>query len=277
MPTISPACCSRFAAPIAPSSIIIEPDDGKPGGWTHRQFARELGRGRWHESGDRFRAGPVPQACRPRRPALPRPQGQAHGRPRRLLLAPQLGRRSRSSARLPAYGSRKPRPSRASRKLRTGTAAKSGFNAPPKARRHRSCAPGSPPFSETILCAPSRSGRPAPCQLADTSPRSRLSAGPKMDLPWSGSPSTQRRHESSTVMPIITAEAARKIVAAEMIHGIMCIDPSNVPPRYRDRHQRDDRCLPPSEQDRADQDEGDRKVVNSAASSRPRSRRRGRQ
>ena len=31
-------------------------------------------------------------------------------------------------------------------------------------------------------------------------------------------------------MPIITAEAAR-IVAAEMKHGIMCIDPSNMPPR----------------------------------------------
>jgi nucleoside-diphosphate-sugar epimerase len=28
----------------APSSILIEADDGKPGGWTHRQFARELGR-----------------------------------------------------------------------------------------------------------------------------------------------------------------------------------------------------------------------------------------
>ena len=28
----------------APSGILIEADDGKPGGWTHRQFARELGR-----------------------------------------------------------------------------------------------------------------------------------------------------------------------------------------------------------------------------------------
>lgn len=28
----------------APSNILIEADDGKPGGWTHRQFARELGR-----------------------------------------------------------------------------------------------------------------------------------------------------------------------------------------------------------------------------------------
>jgi nucleoside-diphosphate-sugar epimerase len=33
-----------LCGPIAPSSIIIEPDDGKPGGWTHRQFAQELGR-----------------------------------------------------------------------------------------------------------------------------------------------------------------------------------------------------------------------------------------
>lgn len=28
----------------APSNLLIEPDDGKSGGWTHRQFARALGR-----------------------------------------------------------------------------------------------------------------------------------------------------------------------------------------------------------------------------------------
>ena len=32
-----------LAAPDAPSTILIEPDDGKPGGWTHREFARALG------------------------------------------------------------------------------------------------------------------------------------------------------------------------------------------------------------------------------------------
>lgn len=32
-----------LAGPQAPSSILIEPDDGKPGGWTHREFARALG------------------------------------------------------------------------------------------------------------------------------------------------------------------------------------------------------------------------------------------
>lgn len=32
-----------LAAPGAPSSMLIEPDDGKPGGWTHREFARALG------------------------------------------------------------------------------------------------------------------------------------------------------------------------------------------------------------------------------------------
>jgi nucleoside-diphosphate-sugar epimerase len=32
-----------LAAPAAPSTILIEPDDGKPGGWTHREFARTLG------------------------------------------------------------------------------------------------------------------------------------------------------------------------------------------------------------------------------------------
>ena len=29
--------------PDAPSNLVIEPDDGRPGGWTHRQFARALG------------------------------------------------------------------------------------------------------------------------------------------------------------------------------------------------------------------------------------------
>jgi nucleoside-diphosphate-sugar epimerase len=28
----------------APSNLVIEPDDGKPNGWTHREFARALGR-----------------------------------------------------------------------------------------------------------------------------------------------------------------------------------------------------------------------------------------
>jgi nucleoside-diphosphate-sugar epimerase len=32
-----------LAADDAPSGILIEPDDGKPGGWTHREFARALG------------------------------------------------------------------------------------------------------------------------------------------------------------------------------------------------------------------------------------------
>jgi nucleoside-diphosphate-sugar epimerase len=31
-----------LAAYSAPSNILIEPDDGKPGGWTHREFARAL-------------------------------------------------------------------------------------------------------------------------------------------------------------------------------------------------------------------------------------------
>jgi nucleoside-diphosphate-sugar epimerase len=31
-----------LAAPTAPANILIEPDDGKPAGWTHREFARAL-------------------------------------------------------------------------------------------------------------------------------------------------------------------------------------------------------------------------------------------
>jgi nucleoside-diphosphate-sugar epimerase len=33
-----------LAGPAAPSGLIVEADDGRPNGWTHRQFARELGR-----------------------------------------------------------------------------------------------------------------------------------------------------------------------------------------------------------------------------------------
>jgi nucleoside-diphosphate-sugar epimerase len=33
-----------LAAPDAPRGVVIEPDDGKPRGWTHREFARALGR-----------------------------------------------------------------------------------------------------------------------------------------------------------------------------------------------------------------------------------------
>jgi nucleoside-diphosphate-sugar epimerase len=32
-----------LAGPQAPSNILIEPDDGKPGGWTHHEFAHALG------------------------------------------------------------------------------------------------------------------------------------------------------------------------------------------------------------------------------------------
>jgi nucleoside-diphosphate-sugar epimerase len=32
-----------LAEPEAPSTILVEPDDGKEGGWTHREFARALG------------------------------------------------------------------------------------------------------------------------------------------------------------------------------------------------------------------------------------------
>lgn len=32
-----------LAGPAAPSNLVIEPDDGRAGGWSHRQFARALG------------------------------------------------------------------------------------------------------------------------------------------------------------------------------------------------------------------------------------------
>ena len=32
-----------LASADAPAGILVEPDDGKPGGWSHREFARALG------------------------------------------------------------------------------------------------------------------------------------------------------------------------------------------------------------------------------------------
>jgi nucleoside-diphosphate-sugar epimerase len=34
-----------LAAPDAPAGLTVEPDDGRPGGWTHRQFGQALARG----------------------------------------------------------------------------------------------------------------------------------------------------------------------------------------------------------------------------------------
>jgi nucleoside-diphosphate-sugar epimerase len=31
-----------LAGPAVPTNCLVEPDDGKPGGWTHREFARAL-------------------------------------------------------------------------------------------------------------------------------------------------------------------------------------------------------------------------------------------
>jgi len=31
-----------LASPTSPPNVLVEPDDGKPGGWTHREFARAL-------------------------------------------------------------------------------------------------------------------------------------------------------------------------------------------------------------------------------------------
>ena len=33
-----------LAAPDAPSQLLVEPDDGRPGGWSHREFGKALGR-----------------------------------------------------------------------------------------------------------------------------------------------------------------------------------------------------------------------------------------
>jgi nucleoside-diphosphate-sugar epimerase len=33
-----------LAEPAAPTRLVVEPDDGRPGGWTHREFGEALGR-----------------------------------------------------------------------------------------------------------------------------------------------------------------------------------------------------------------------------------------
>ena len=89
-----------LAAYDAPSNILIEPDDGKPGGWTHRQFARALGQAVGTRPAIVSSPGVPPPPRRASRPDASPKQGQADPRPRRLFLAPQLGRRA--EARLPA-------------------------------------------------------------------------------------------------------------------------------------------------------------------------------
>ena len=53
--------------PSRPRACLIEPDDGKPGGWTHREFAQALGRAVGTNPRDRLVAGAVP----PRSPPAP--------------------------------------------------------------------------------------------------------------------------------------------------------------------------------------------------------------
>jgi nucleoside-diphosphate-sugar epimerase len=75
-----------LAQPTAPSNILVEADDGKPGGWN--QVGRHL-----------LARNPAAHR-RTRRPAAAWSEGQADGRSRSLFLAPQLG--GRAQACLPA-------------------------------------------------------------------------------------------------------------------------------------------------------------------------------
>ena len=49
--------------------IVIEPDDGTPGGWSHQEFAQRSGHGRWPPQRQPVRAAPVAPPRRPARPA----------------------------------------------------------------------------------------------------------------------------------------------------------------------------------------------------------------
>ena len=102
-----------LAAPAAPSGILIEADDGRPGGWTHREFARALAaRGR-HQARDRLLARHRCSAL-----AARADQWSAARRPSSPPTAPPISRTATgwSSPSAPAprrCGSRGSRPSKA--------------------------------------------------------------------------------------------------------------------------------------------------------------------
>ena len=81
-----------LAEPDAPSGLIVEPDDGRRGGWSHKEFAQALGTA----VGRRGVSLSVPRGlmklAREGRPAAARRQGQADPRPRRLFQPSRLGR-----------------------------------------------------------------------------------------------------------------------------------------------------------------------------------------
>ena len=89
-----------LAGPAAPSSILIEADDGKPGRLDAPGVRQGARRRRRHQGGRHLLARNPAPPRRPRRPAPARREGQVDHRPRGLFLPPQLGRRTQ--ARLPA-------------------------------------------------------------------------------------------------------------------------------------------------------------------------------
>ena len=72
----------------------------KPNGWTHREFARALGTAVGTKPAIVSSPGIVLRLAARADQLFRGPKRQAHRRPRRLFLAPQLG--DRAQARLPA-------------------------------------------------------------------------------------------------------------------------------------------------------------------------------
>ena len=117
--TTSPGCCSRSPCPALRPSVTIEPDDGRPGGWTHREFGERCSARR---SAARFapcrcRASLLRAAARAR-PAGARRRRQADPRPRRLFLPSRLGRRPGPRRSPSSCGSQRSRPRTASQRHR---------------------------------------------------------------------------------------------------------------------------------------------------------------
>ncbi len=75
-----------------PKRRVIEPDDGTPGGWSHKAFAQGAGAGGRPPHRQPVDAASAAPARRPDRPPGPPRPRQADPRPRRLLQPPRLGR-----------------------------------------------------------------------------------------------------------------------------------------------------------------------------------------
>ena len=99
-----------LAAPSAPSKDLIEPDDGKPGGWTHRAFAQALARAVGTRAAVLSSPSLLLRLAARADQWLRGSNAKLTVGPRSLFRPPRLGRTSRSMPRRTRFGSRRSRP-----------------------------------------------------------------------------------------------------------------------------------------------------------------------